>query len=139
MTQKSGKELTLEWFKRVWNNGEQAAIHELMSPNCEVKGLDLPATGPEGFLPFYHNFQALFDDIHMDIFEMIEDDGHIVGHGRFQAMHKKSGNKVDIIFSSSIKWVDGKATEARNVVDFVGMLSQMGELDSELVAKALQA
>ncbi len=137
MKTKTAKELTLEWHERVWNNLEEAAIHELMCTRCDIAGLDLSSPGPEGFLKLYHQFLSVFEAIHIDVFEMAEEDGHVVGHARFTATHKATNRKVDFPFSLSVKWKDGKATEARNVVDYTTLLSQLDMLDMNTLAQAL--
>ena len=69
----------------------------------------------------------------------VEEEGFVIGHAHFTAIHKAAQNNIDIIFSLSIKWKDGQAVEARDVVDYTTMLTQMGLLDQDIMAKAFQS
>ncbi|MGB0993844.1 MAG: ester cyclase [Akkermansiaceae bacterium] len=136
---KTGKELTLEWFQRVWNNCEHDAIFDLMSEECEIHGLNLQKRGASGFAQFHTAYCKAFENIHIEVFEMAEENGLVIGHARFTAKHKKSNNDVDMVFSLSVRWQDGKAIEARDVVDFTTMLSQIGAFDMRVLADAIES
>ncbi|WOO42795.1 ester cyclase [Rubellicoccus peritrichatus] len=135
MNAKTGKELTLEWFERVWHNAEVTAISELMCQHCNVKGLDMDSSGPAGFIPLHSAFCSAFESIRIEVLEMIEEEGVVMGHARFIAVHKATERKVDFVFSFSARWKDGRMSEARNVVDYVAMLSQLGLFDQHSMAK----
>ena len=133
---KSAKELTIEWHDRVWNNREENAIYELMDDNCEVAGLKLSCPGPKGFVEFHRQYFQVWDPINIDIFEMIESEDQAIGHANIRGIHKPTGKKIDAVFSISVKWKDGKIIEARNVVDYVTLLTQMGALQPEVMMEA---
>ncbi|MCZ6671926.1 MAG: ester cyclase [Verrucomicrobia bacterium] len=136
ITTKSAKELTIEWHNRVWNNRDEDAIYELMDDKCIVHGLDLTEPGPKGFVRFHRQYFEIWDNIQIDIFEMIEDGNLAIGHARVTGIHKPTQNKIDAPFSISVKWQDGKIIEARNVVDYVTLLTQMGALQPEIMVNA---
>ncbi len=133
---KSAKDLIYEWHDRVWNHLEEAAIFELMDGTCVVHGLDLPEPGPKPFVAFYRNYLKTFSDIHHEIFELVQDGDHVVGHARMTATHIPTGKQVNVPFSISVVWKNGKAVEARNVVDFFSLLTQLGVLQPEIMTKA---
>lgn len=135
---KTGRELTLEWFNRVWNNLEESAIDELMCKDCEIQGLNLAEKGPEGFKQFYRSYCAAFENIVMEVFELVEEEGLVLGHVRFTGTHLGSGKNVDIVVSLSVRWVNGKASFGRNVADFVTLLAQIGSLNPEILSEAIQ-
>ncbi|MEM9418162.1 MAG: ester cyclase [Planctomycetota bacterium] len=134
---KSPNALVEEWFERVWNQCDENAVYEMMDPTCNVAGLDTKSAGPEGFLGFHRSFQNAFDSIHIEVTEAIEQDDLCIGHARFTATHKGTGKPVDMVFSASTRWRDGKIYEARNIVDFTTMLIQIGLLDPQIMVQAL--
>ncbi|NRA37256.1 MAG: ester cyclase [Planctomycetes bacterium] len=133
----SAKQLTEEWFDRVWNQGDQAAVHEMMCTSCTVKGLPMEKAGPDGFVGIHQVFQSTFDNIKVDIEEIHEIGNRAIGHAHFTGTHKGSGKAVDIIFSFSGEWHNGKVTDARNVIDFAALLTQIGTIKETAVFDAL--
>lgn len=139
MGTKTPTQLVEEWFERVWNRGEEGAIHELMAPDCEAKGLDLPEKGPGGFLAFHRTFRNAFDSIRVEVIEALEQGERTIGHARFTAVHKPTGNPIDVVFSYSSLWRGGQLCETRNVVDYTALLSQMNAFDKQALADAFEA
>lgn len=137
MSTPTGKELTASWFARVWNQQDEAAIHGLMDPDCEVAGLDLSENGPAGFIPFWQTFGRAFHDIAIEIIGIVEEDGEVAGHARFAASHPATGKEIDVIFSFAATWRDGKLVYARNVFDFSAVLMQTDLLDPEVIGRLL--
>ena len=134
--EKSPKELTEEWHQRVWNDRDEDAIYELMDDECVVHGLDLTGPGPKRFVEFHRQYFEVWDPINIDIFEMIEFEDRAIGHATVKGTHIPTGNEIDAVFSISVKWRDGKIVEARNVVDYVTLLTQMGALDKNVMKEA---
>ena len=137
--QPSPVELTRTWFERVWNQQDKSAIHEMMCTTCFAQGIGLEVAGPVGFIPFYENFVSVFDNMHIDIIDLTGDDNCAAGHGVFSGHHKKSGKDVSFEFSVRARWDNGLLVEARNVIDFLSLLEQIGEFDKATLASALEA
>lgn len=135
---KSAKDLTTEWFRRVWNEQNEQAVYELMCEHCVVQGLENPELARQGFLNVYKAFNGILESIHIDIMEMVQEGDQVIGHAHFTAVHKNTKNKVDMVFSFSAIWKNGKISSARNVVDFVTMLSQMNLMDKATMAMAFK-
>ena len=93
---KSGKELTIEWFERVWNSRERSAISELMCNSCEVKGLNLSERGPDAFEQFYDSYCRAFENIQIEVLEMAEESELVVGNAQFRGVHIRSGKDIDL-------------------------------------------
>ena len=133
----TGKEVVQEWYDRVWNQSEEAAICELMDCDCKIDGLAVRKQGSEGFTEFYRGFQATFEDMHIEVMEMVEEDGRVFGHAKFTGKHIKSGNPVELIFATSATIQEGKIVEARDVVDFGSLMDQIGAVKLPNLAEAL--
>ncbi|WP_269540144.1 ester cyclase [Cerasicoccus fimbriatus] len=130
-------ELTHSWFRRVWNEQEEAAIHELLHPETVIEGLNLPAAGPEGFLPFYRTILENFQDHHVEVLQVVEQDGLVAGHAVFTGIHRATKTPVAIEFSLSLRWQNGQIIECKNVIDYLPMLSQLKLFSQETLGEAL--
>ena len=135
---KTAKELVTEWFDRVWNQRDRAAIEELMCEDCTIHGLNLSEKGPSAFESFHSAYCSAFEQIHIDIMEMAEEGNLVIGHARFAAIHRETQKDLSFLFSFSAYYRDGQLAEARNVVDFLSMLDQLEMLDGSLMEQALR-
>jgi ketosteroid isomerase-like protein len=129
----SPKELFREWFERVWNQGDEAAIFELMHPEGEILGLGTTVMGREVFAGYHRAFRRGFSEILIEIVDLVGEDEAVAGHARFSAVHGESGREVDIFLSFAGRFEDGKLRWVRNVVDFTALLSQVGSIDPRAV------
>ncbi|WP_309387328.1 ester cyclase [Cerasicoccus frondis] len=130
-------ELTHAWFQRVWNDRDEAAIYELLAPDTVIEGLNLPASGPAGFVPFYQTILKNFQGHHVEVQQVLEQDGLVVGHAVFTGIHSLTQTPVAIEFSLSVRWENGKIVEAKNVIDYLPMLSQLKLFSQETLGEAL--
>lgn len=130
-------ELTRAWFQRVWNERDEAAVHELLNTDAVIDGLGLQAKGPEGFLPFHQAFICAFESINVEITEIMEQEGVVMGHGVFTGIHHATQTPITIEFSFSARWENGQVVEANNVVDYLPMLSQLQLFSQDILGKAL--
>ena len=123
----------LTWFDRVWNEGEKSAVGELMSAEAEVLGLGTSVMNAAAFTETLLAYHRSFDQVLVEVVDLVfgEDEG--AGHARFSAMHRASGREVDVLFSFSVRFEDGRIIWLRHVVDFTALLSQIGTLDPRAV------
>jgi len=121
------------WFKRAWNEGEKSAVGELMSTEAEVLGLGTSVMNPTAFIETQRAFHQSFDQILVEVVDLVcgEDEG--AGHARFSALHRASGREVDVLFSFAVRFEDGRIIWLRHVFDFTALLSQLGTLDPRAV------
>lgn len=129
------REATEYWIEKVWNQQDGSVIADLMAEDCDLKGLDLPAKGREGFQAFHQAIIGAFGDVKVEILELGTEGDYAFGHCVFNATHRATGKPVTTNFSVSGKWKDGLLVEGRNVVDFTLMLTQLGELQPETMSR----
>jgi predicted ester cyclase len=129
----TSKELTREWFERVWNQLDEGAVMELMHPEGEALGLGTSVVGREGFIEYHRAFRRGFDQIRIEIVDLVAEADSVAGHARFSGLHRVSGREVDIFLSFAGRFENGKLRWVRNVVDFTALLSQVGTLDPRAV------
>jgi len=135
----SPKDLTHQWFERVWNQLDETAILELMHPDGEILGLGTTVVGREGFRGYHRAFRRGFDQIRIEIVDIVAEEHSVAGHSRFSALHRESGREVDIFLSFAGRFEDGKLRWMRHVVDFTALLSQVGTLDPRSVNLLLES
>ena len=126
-----------EWFDRLWNNGDETAIDELLHPECTGHGLadneGNEVRGIESFRAFYHNFRSAFPDIHVEIEEYVASGDLISVYCRCTATHSGQGfvlpatnRKVDFTGQNMIRIKDGLIFESWNSFDFLKVMQQIG-------------
>lgn len=131
-------ELTRIWFQRVWNEGDESAIRKMMHPQAKISGLGLEQVGPEGFIPFQQAFINGFDNAHIELLEIYEQEDQCFGHGVFTGIHHVTQTPVTIEFSYSGRWENDRLIEAKNVVDYLPMLSQLQLFSQDILGQALK-
>ena len=133
------KAIILRWFEEVWNQGNEAAIDELLAPHAVAHGLDhaesVGKTGPEAFKPFYRMFRGAFPDIYIHVDDIIEEgdwlavrftvSGTHTGDGLGVAATGRSMKSVGILMAHL---QGGQFIEGYNVIDLLSLFRQIGAL-----------
>ena len=122
--------LCYHWFKEVWNEGQEQAIEKLLSHNCFAHGIneeDGPK-GVEGFKAFYQNFKKQFQDIHINVLDVISQDDMECAHTEVTAIHSETGKPVKFSGLVLARIENGKIAEAWNHYDFLNMHQQLGQV-----------
>lgn len=133
------KELIVTWFDRVWNQLDGNAVRELMNEDGEILGLGTTVVDPEGFIRILRLYRAAFDQIHLEVVDLVEDDSSVAGHARFSGIHRQSTREVDFLFSFAARCEGNRLSWIRHVVDFTALLSQIGTLDPRAVNMIFEA
>lgn len=107
-----------------------------MHPEAMIDGLNMRQPGPDGFLPIHQAFISGFDNTHVEILEMMEKDGSVMGHAVFTGIHHATQTPVTMEFSFSGRWENGLLMEAKNVIDYLPMLTQLKLFSEDLFGKA---
>ena len=132
----NNKQLVRRWFEEVWNQGCEAAIDELLSPQGVGFGLAAIETevhGPPEFKPFVRNFRNAFPDMHFVIEDMVAEGDKVAVRLRVTGTHKggglgfpATGRKIDITAITIIQFAGGQLVHGWNNWDQLGMLQQLG-------------
>ncbi len=125
-----------QWFKEVWDEGNEAAIDRLMAPDCEIRGLaahGTPMIGPAGFKPVFHTFREALGDLEIAVERTFVDGdwctalcrvkGKHVGHALGSAPTNRPVEFTGVVIA---RVRDGKMVEGWNVFDFLTMYQQIG-------------
>lgn len=126
-----------EWFDRVWNRNEEAAIDELLDTNIIGHGLQdgdgNEIRGIDSFKMFYHEFRAAFPDIHIEITHTVSENDMVCANCVVTGTHIGPGfivpptrNKIHFTGMCLIRVRDGKIVESWNSFDFLKLMQQIG-------------
>jgi ketosteroid isomerase-like protein len=123
------KESTLlyQWFDQVWNQNNEDAIGYLMTDTADFQGIDpsLPK-GASGFKLFFKDFTTLFNDIKIDVEDVVSQDDMESARTVIYATHAATGKSVVVPGICMIKVESGKIGQAWNSYDFLSMQEQIG-------------
>lgn len=132
------KSLCFRWFQEVWNQNQEESIDEMLGPDCFAHGInsDEGPKGIEGFKQFYHNFKGQFQDIKIDVLDVISQDDMECAHTEVTAIHAETGKRVKFYGLCMVRIEDGKIAEAWNHYDFLNMYQQLGQVLTPLEKEA---
>jgi len=133
--------ITYRWFEEVWNQGREETIDELCAPDITGDGLGeggTPIKGAEGFKVFWRNLRDAFPDSKVTIEDTVTQGDKCVVRLTFRGTHTGKGGlglapsarQVAISGMIMLRIVDGKIHEAWNSWDQLGLLQQIGAMDT---------
>jgi len=128
--------LIRQWFEQLWNQGNEATIDALMSPDALIHGLPSPdgqaIRGGAGFKPFYQAFRSAFPGIAVEVQQVVTQGAKAVAYLRVTGAHTGSGldipatgRRIEIYGFAMCLVAEGQVVEAWNCFDFLGMYKQL--------------
>ena len=118
--------LAWRWMKEVWNEGNEAAIDEMLDNNAIIHGIEgITAPGPEGFKTFYRSFREQFPQIHVEVEDVISEENYETARCTVRATNAND-RKVEFTGMTFIRIQNGKIIEGWNNFDFLSMHHQLG-------------
>lgn len=131
------KALVERWFEEVWNKGRSEAIDEMMAPDARAHGLGPDAMGPAAFKQFHAAFRAAFPDVRVRIDDIIAEGDRVAYRLTAFGTHRGDGlgfpaTNCSCSFSvmGSARIAGGKIVEGWNLIDELGMRTQLGVVSS---------
>jgi len=131
--------LARTWFTKVWNDGSEAAIHEMLAPDAKMYGLPTPdgkpLVGPADFVPFWRKFRTAFPDMKITVERAVEQGDMVAVHCRVVGRHTgdalgfaASHKPVEMWGMGIARVEDGRIVETWNSFDFLTLYQQIGLL-----------
>jgi steroid delta-isomerase-like uncharacterized protein len=129
------KALSRQWFEKVWNQRDEAAIDQLAASDIIVHGIGEslePMTGTQVFREFRRNFLSAFPDMTCNVEDVICEGDKTVTRVTVRGTH--TGDGIGIAptkrrFRASalvmFHWRNGKIAEGWNEFDAAGMMRQL--------------
>ena len=127
------KALVQRWFDRVWNEGRAEAIDEMFAADGVAHGLGQDLRGPSEFKVFHATFRGAFPDVRVEIDDMIAEGDKVAYRFTATGTHRggdlgfaATGRPVRFLGMGSVRIANGRIVEGWNVLDQLGMLTQLG-------------
>jgi len=127
------KALVQRWFDQVWNEGRADAIDEMFAAEGVAHGLGQDLHGPVEFKVFHATFRGAFPDVRVHMDEMIAEGDRVAYRFTATGTHRggdlgfaATGRPVSFLGMGSVRIANGRIVEGWNVLDQLGMLTQLG-------------
>jgi steroid delta-isomerase-like uncharacterized protein len=126
-----------QWFREVWEEGDEAAIGRLMAPDAVVHGLSGPSgmqlRGPAEFVPYFVAMRGAFSDLRVEVKRTVTEGDTCVAHCHVRGRHTgdtlggpATQNAVDFWGMTMMRVRDGQIVEGWNCFEFLSMYQQIG-------------
>lgn len=136
MTYTEPADLLQTLFERVWNQGELAAIDEMVPLEGVAHGLaDSPVRGPEPFKEFVKSFREAIPDIHVEVLRTVAQGPFCAAHCLVTGTHRgntlgvpATGRTIRFEGMTIVRVENGHLREGWNSFDFLSLYQQIGML-----------
>jgi steroid delta-isomerase-like uncharacterized protein len=129
----ANKALVERWFDEVWNMGRADAIDEMFAAEGVAHGLGEDLHGPSEFKVFHATFRGAFPDVRVQMDDMIAEGDRVAYRFTATGTHRggdlgfaATGRPVRFLGMGSVRIANGRIVEGWNVLDQLGMLTQLG-------------
>jgi steroid delta-isomerase-like uncharacterized protein len=137
MSTEANKALIREFFERVWNQGDEAAIDRFIAESAGGNDPDF-GTGREGFRRQWRQWQEGFPDIHFAVEEMVAEGDTVVARWTLTGTHQgpflglaPTGRAIRIGGMSMDHLRDGMLVSGFDGWDNLGLRQQLGLIPEE--------
>lgn len=139
MSAQENKALVQQFLEKVWNEGDTSAIDETLAAdyvNHDPSAAGYPP-GPEVYRQGVKRFRSAFPDLHTTIEDMVAEGDKVVVRGTDRATQQgefmgvaPSGKPIQVRWINIYRIEDGKIAEQWMSSDGLGMLQQLGMIES---------
>lgn len=131
MSTEDNKALVRRGFEEIWNRGNLAVIDEFIAPNYVDHEPTTTLQGPEAHKQFVLMYRSAIPDLHITIEDQIAEGDKVVTRWTARGTHQgplmgipPTGKQA--VVTGIDRFANGKAVEAWNNFDALGMLQQLG-------------
>jgi steroid delta-isomerase-like uncharacterized protein len=137
MSLETNKECIRQFFQRIWNDGEEAAIDEFIAEEAAGNDPDF-GIGREGFRRQWRQWRAAFPDLHFAVEELVAEGDTVVSRWTLTGTHRgefmgvpATGRAIRVGGMSLDHLRDGKLVSGFDGWDALGLRRQLGALPDE--------
>lgn len=129
--------LLRRWFDEVWNQGNEAAIDQLLAADATMWGVTRPDVSSKGsgeFKKFHRAMRTEFPDLKITLDQVIQEGDTAFARWTVTATHPAEGSAaadkrhLKIVGMSCCRAHEGIMVEGWNVWDQIGLARQTGAL-----------
>jgi steroid delta-isomerase-like uncharacterized protein len=121
------------WLEEGINQGNLAALDELVAPNYVYHGPGMELRGPEALKQLVAVFRTAFPDLHTTIDDMVAEGDKVVTRWTATGTHRgefmgmaPTGRSMTLPIIVITRFEAGKAVEDWEVYDGLGLMQQLG-------------
>jgi steroid delta-isomerase-like uncharacterized protein len=137
MSIEENKALVRRFVEGFWNEGNTAAVDELMASDAEIHMPTGEVVSPDGLKSFAVTFRESFPDWHSTFEELIGEGDRVAERWTGRGTHRgglqgvpPTGKRLEGPGSVFYRIVDGKIVEFRAQFDMMGLMQQLGAIPS---------
>jgi steroid delta-isomerase-like uncharacterized protein len=123
-----------QWFERVWNGNDLAAIAALGTADMKAHGADGVLRTPEMFAEFQRAMRSAIPDVHVDVRHCVRGRDMIATHwvatgthtGAAPGLPSPSGKRIEVSGVTLVRLEGDKIAEGWDDYDHAGLMRQLG-------------
>ena len=127
------KEVVKSYWNGKWNERRPGILDELQTPNVVYHGTSMQMNGLEEYKKVYGIFLSAFQDTKLTIEGIIAEGDTVMTRVKMTGMHKgdfegipATGKVVTLSAFTVFRLVDGKIAEEWEILDDLGLMTQLG-------------
>lgn len=130
-------ELIQTWFERLWHQGDESTIDDMLAPNSRLHGLGEDLVGPDAFRAFYRQFRSAFPEVRVTLTDSIETEDQAFAQASVEVMAANGDGPYTFHGSVRVRVQDGRFVEGWNNFDFLSLVAGMGLVPQDVMTTAL--
>jgi steroid delta-isomerase-like uncharacterized protein len=131
------KAVVRRWID-IWNGADPSELHDIASPDIHFRSSQIPAShGVDAVAQVVHDLRAAFPDGHFSTDELVAEGDTVVNRWTFSGTQQgewmgqpASGKQVAVNGTATNHLRDGKIVEQLTDWDAMGMMQQLGAIES---------
>ncbi len=133
MSAEENKALVRRFVEEFWNEGNTAAVDELMATDAAIYITTGEVVGPDGLKKFAATWRGAFPDWHSTFEELVAEGDMVAERWTGRGTHRgelqgipPTGKRVEAPGSVFYRIVGGKIVEFRGQLDMMSLMPQIG-------------
>lgn len=131
--EKFNKLVVQRYWDGKWNKRRIELLDELQTQDVVYHGTSMKMNGIEEYKQVYSGYLSAIHETRIEVKKLIAEGDFVMSHVRLTGLHKgeldglpPTGNEVNISVFTSFRLVEGKIAEEWEVLDELGMMTQLG-------------
>jgi len=131
--EKQNKLVVQRYWEGKWNERRLEVLDELQTQDVVYHGTSMEMNGIEEYKQVYNSYLSAMHDSRIEIKELIAEGDLVMSHTQIYGIHKgeldglpPTGNKISVSVFTIFRLVDGKIAEEWEILDELGMMTQLG-------------
>ena len=127
------KSVVQRYWDGKWNERLPEILDKLQTPDVVYHGTSMEMNGIEEYKQVYNSYLSAIHDTRLDINKLIAEGDLVMSNIKLRGIHKgeldglpPTGNEISVSLFTIFRLVDGKIAEEWEIMDELGMMTQLG-------------